>query len=84
MRTHTTTLYLCMLFLCALVAASEPDIGADTADEVATNSAGNQDDANAKHENIIDRVFSPLDNTVSDINHRLNEGDGSAAPESNE
>jgi hypothetical protein len=47
MRTYTTTLYLCMLFLSAPVAASESDVGADTADEVATDSAGNQDEANA-------------------------------------
>ncbi len=33
---------------------------------------------------MLDRVFSPLDNAVSDNNRDLNKGDGSAASESSE
>ena len=79
-----TTLYLCLLFLCAPVAANASDVGAEAADKVATDNAGNQNEASAKHEDILDRAFSPLDNAVSDINRDLNKGDGSATPESNE
>jgi hypothetical protein len=84
MNTTTTTLCLCLLFLCAPVAASESDAGAEAADDVVTDSADQQEKASAEHEDILDRAFSPLDEAVSDINRHLNEGDGSAAPESHE
>jgi hypothetical protein len=34
-----------------------------------------------ENKNIIDRVFSPLDKAVTDINRDLNAGNGSAAGE---
>jgi len=70
--------------LCAPVTANASDVGAEAADKVATDSAGNQNEASAKHEDIFDQAFSPLDNAVSDINRDLNKSDGSATPESNE
>lgn len=75
---------LCLLVLCAPVAARESDAGADSADTATTDAAGKQEKADPKQEDILDRVFSPLDNAVSDINRDLNEGDGSGDPESSE
>ena len=37
-----------------------------------------------ENENIIDRVFSPLDKAVTDINRDLNDGNGSAAGETDD
>jgi hypothetical protein len=37
-----------------------------------------------ENENIIDRVFSPLDKAVSDINRDLNAGNGGAADETDD
>lgn len=70
MPTCTTTLCLYLLFLCAPVAANASDAVAEAADKVATDSAGNQDEASAKHEDILDRALSPLDNAVSEINRQ--------------
>ena len=84
MRTRTVTLYLSLLFLCAPLAASESDAGAGAADEVVAEPTGDGDKSSAKHEDILDRAFSPLDEAVSDINRHLNEGDDAAAPESSE
>jgi hypothetical protein len=36
--------------------------------------------ADEQHEDIIDRAFAPLDDTVSDINRDLNEKSGDSAP----
>ena len=35
--------------------------------------------ADAQHEDIVDRGFAPLDDTVSDINRDLNDGEGGGA-----
>jgi|GEM_PF-2380288 hypothetical protein len=37
-----------------------------------------------ENKNIIDRVFSPLDKAVTDINRDLNAGNGSAAGETDD
>ena len=84
MRTCTAASYLCFLFLCVPVVAQASDVGAAAADEVATDSAGKQDEASAKHKDILDQALSPLDNAVSDINRDINKDNGSAAPESDE
>jgi hypothetical protein len=36
--------------------------------------------ADEQHEDIIDRMFAPLDDTVSDINRDLNDEPGDSAP----
>ena len=41
--------------------------------------------ADAQHEDVVDRAFAPLDDTVSDINRDLNDGaDDSAIPPSSD
>lgn len=84
MRTITSTLYACLLVLCVPVAASESDAGTESTNKAATDTADDQGTVDMKHEDIVDRVFSPLDNAVSDINRDLNEGDVGAASESSE
>jgi len=84
MRKITSILYVCLLVLCVPVTASESDAGTESPNKAATDTAGDQGTADMKHEDIVDRVFSPLDNAVSDINRDLNEGDGSATSESSE
>ena len=84
MRAITFTLYVCLLVLCVPVAASESDAGTESTNKAATDAADDQGTADMKHEDIVDRFFSPPDNAVSDINRDLNEGDGGAAPESSE
>lgn len=32
--------------------------------------------ADAQHQDPVDRAFAPLDDTVDDLNHDLNKGDG--------
>ena len=84
MRVITSAVYICLLVLCAPVAASESDTGARSSERAAPDTAGNGQKADEKQEDMLDRVFSPLDNAVSDINRDLNKGDGSVAPESSE
>ena len=57
------------------VAEAETDHTARPMEKAAVDvkQAGEQTDS--ENENIIDRVFSPLDNAVTDINRDLNEED---------
>lgn len=82
MNTRATIFSVYLLFACAPVAASQPDVGADAADdEVATDTAASGEEPGAKHEDILDRALSPLDEAVSNINRHLNKDDGSPEPE---
>jgi hypothetical protein len=83
MQAGIVTVYLCLPVLCTPLAASEPDGNMESADTAASDDAGKQE-ADPKQEDILDRVFSPLDNAVSDINRDLNKGDDTAAPDSSE
>jgi hypothetical protein len=80
----TSAVYVCLLVLCAPVVASESDTGSQSTERAVTDTADNRQKADEKQEDILDRVFSPLDNAVSDVNRDLNKGDGSAVPESRE
>lgn len=78
-----SSVYLCLLLFCAPLAASESDRNTESADTAASDDAGKQE-ADPKQEDILDLVFSPLDDAVSDINRDLNKGDDTAAPDSSE
>jgi hypothetical protein len=58
---------------------------AQPAAKTAADSKGEPHKTGTKHEDILDRAFSPLDRAVSDINRDINEDinkeDDSAAPE---
>ena len=68
------TVFLCLLVLCTPLAASEPDANTESAATTASDDAGNQA-SDPKHEDILDRMFAPLDDAVADINRDINEGD---------
>jgi hypothetical protein len=81
MRVITSSVCVCLLVLCASAARGEPDTSPQSTERTAAEKGSKEDE---KQEDIIDRIFSPLDNAVSDINRDLNKGDGSAAPASSE
>lgn len=49
--------------------------------DAAADTAGGEASGDAKHEDLLDRVFSPLDDAVSDINRSLNKGGTGPEPE---
>jgi hypothetical protein len=65
---------LCVLF------SNTPASGDDSAtgDAVAEDGASEEKQAETGTEDILDRMFSPLDNAVSDLNRDMNKGDSSA------
>ena len=75
----------CCLLAGWVVSADEQSNGNVASPGKAGNdTARQQQHAGEKHEDILDRVFSPLDEAVSDINRDLNKGDGKATAEANE
>jgi hypothetical protein len=75
----------CFCIACSTAATDEsqgmPDRADDPVEKAVGDIEGDYDKADAQHEDIIDRVFAPLDDTVSDINRDLNDGsDDSASP----
>lgn len=77
------TVFLWLLVLCAPLAASEPDAKPDSAAAPASDDAGKQE-SDPEHEDILDRMFAPLDDAVADINRDINEGDNNGEPEASE
>jgi hypothetical protein len=77
MRVITASIYVGLLVLCASAAKGESDTSPQSPQ---STDANNPPKAEEKQEDIVDRLFSPLDNAVSDINRDLNKGDESAAP----
>jgi hypothetical protein len=83
LRAGISSVYVCLLLFCAPLGASESDGNMESADTAASDDAGKQE-TDPKQEDILDRVFSPLDDAVSDINRDLNEGDDTATPDPSE
>jgi uncharacterized protein with LGFP repeats len=77
-----SAVYFCLLILCTPVTGSASDGDAEPADKAATATKHTTEKADVKHEDILDRAFSPLDKAVSDINRDINKGDNSEAPAS--
>jgi hypothetical protein len=77
------SVFLCLLVLCAPLAASEPDANTESATTAGSDDAGEQE-SDPKHEDILDRMFAPLDDAVTDINRDINEGDNNGEPEASE
>lgn len=81
----TTAGLLCLLVAsCTTATVDESTGNAESADTPASGSAQSEDQADAKPTDIIDRIFSPLDNAVSDVNRDLNKSDADAPSEPNE
>jgi hypothetical protein len=59
----------------------------DDTESSGTAAAGTAPDTppdEGQQQDLLDRLFSPLDEAVSDINRNLNKGDDNASPESSE
>ena len=82
-RLITSTIYVCLLVFCASAAAGESGVDKQSSDKAATGTA-DEAKKTGQEEDILDRVFSPLDKAVSDINRDLNEGDGGTTAEARE
>jgi hypothetical protein len=65
-----------LLALYSSASGSEPDTAVDRTgqllDKAAENVEQDYKNAAAQHEDVIDRAFAPLDDTVADINRDLN------------
>jgi len=70
----------CLLACCGSVSAGEPDNQPQSMEKAGTDTHGDKKKTDEKHEDILDRAFSPLDRAVSDINRDINKGDDKAAP----
>lgn len=67
--------WLCLLVACTPATVDEPAGDAGPVDETVRGSAPGAEQADDKaHQDIIDRMFTPLDDAVSDINRDLNKG----------
>jgi hypothetical protein len=81
----TTAGWLCLFVAsCTTATVDESTGNAQPADAPTTGSAPGEEQADAKPTDIIDRMFSPLDNAVTDINRDLNKGDADVPSEPNE
>jgi hypothetical protein len=77
--------WLCLLASCTPATGVDSAAGGtESADTPATTAAPGEDQADAKPTDIIDRMFSPLDNAVDDINRDLNQGDADTTSGSTE
>lgn len=74
----TSAGWLYLLVACTAAPVDEPAGDAGQVDESASGSAPGAEQAETGHQDVIDRMFSPLDDAVSDINRDLNKGDADA------
>jgi hypothetical protein len=76
--------WLWILVFCTPVMGNDAGESGQAVDKAAIGTAPNEEQTHAEPQDIIDRMLSPLDNAVSDINRDLNKGDAGASPEPNE
>ncbi len=76
--------WLWLLVSCTPLTNAESGGNAQPADAAAATPASGEEQAGAKPTDIIDRMFSPLDNAVDDINRDLNKGDAGTSSGSGE
>ena len=76
--------WFCLLVGCSPATIDESAGNAQPVDTSSTAFAPSAEEAEAQPTDIIDRIFSPLDNAVTDINRDLNKGGADTPPESNE
>lgn len=74
----------CLYIGCTTTASDESQGMTDGRDNPAEAVVGDIEEdykkTDEQHEDIIDRAFAPLDDTVSDINRDLNDESGDSAP----
>ena len=76
--------WFCLLVACTPATVDDSAGNAEAADKAASASAPAEEQADAQPHDIIDRIFSPLDKAVSDINRDLNTDDAGPPSETNE
>ena len=78
---RTSDICFCLLIICTPVASGESYGEAEPVDSSAADAQRDGEKTDVKHEDILDRVFSPLDRTVSDINRDINKDEDNADPD---
>jgi len=76
--------WLWLLVSCTPATGIESGGNTEPAETATTSAEPGDEPTDAKPTDIIDRMFSPLDNAVSDINQDLNKGDAETPLEPNE
>jgi hypothetical protein len=90
--TKTVPAVISVLYLCLPVSGTALGATGSGSDggvkPVDSGSAGSgeagQDNTGAAHEDILDRVFAPLDKAVDDVNRDLNKGEDKSATDAGE
>lgn len=90
--TKTVPAVICMLYLClpvsgtALAAAGSGSDGEVKPVDSGSPASGErgQENTGPEHEDILDRVFAPLDKAVDDVNRDLNKGEDKSATDAGE
>ena len=67
--------WLWLLVACTPGTSIEPGDNPQPADAPATSAAPVEEQTDAKPDDIVDRIFEPLDDAVSDINRDINKND---------
>ncbi len=78
---RAATFYFFMLVVFTPAEAGEFNQETEPHGEAAMETRPAKGPSEEKHEDVLDRVFSPLDNAVSDINRDLNKEEDRAAPQ---
>lgn len=81
LRLQSVAIYICLTVLYLPVASGDSNGKAEPADKPATATRQPAENTDVKHEDILDRIFSPLDQGVSDINRDINAEDKGAEPD---
>lgn len=81
---RTPVVWFCLLVFCNPAAGSETDGNAAPVDKAATDPTHAEEQTDVQHEDVVDRIFAPLDDAVSDINRDINKGDTDTTPEPDE
>lgn len=69
--------WLCLLAFCNPAAGSETDTSAVAVDKAVAEPAHAEEQTDTQPEDVVDRIFAPLDDAVSDINRDINKDDTS-------
>ena len=80
----TAVAWFCLLVACSSATVQETAGDAEPVAKVNVETASSGGQTDARSQDIIDRMFSPLDNAVTDINRDLNKGDADASAEPKE
>lgn len=81
---RTPVVWFCLLVFCNPSVGSEADASAAPVDKAATSTTHVEGQTDVPQEDVVDRIFAPLDDAVSDINRDINKDDTDTTPEPGE